>query len=266
MTRIAMIGVGNMGEALLAGLIRAGENPSDIVIAEKRDERAAEIVARYGVQATDAASSVASAETVFLVVKPQDMGSTLDLIASNVRPDAVVVSIAAGITTAFIEQKVASGTSVIRVMPNTPALVEQGMAGMSPGAHATAEHLARIGGYLAAIGRVVEVPESMQDAVTATSGSGPAYLFYVAEAMIAAAVELGLSPENARELTVQTLYGAATMLRATDEDPAVLRNNVTSPGGTTAAAIRTLDEHGVREAFAAALTAGRDRSIELAAG
>jgi pyrroline-5-carboxylate reductase len=201
-----------------------------------------------------------------LVVKPQDMGAVVDEIAGSVKPGALVVSLAAGITTEFLEQRLPAGTPVVRVMPNTPALVDQGMAAISPGAHCDDEHLAHAESLLSAVGKVVQVPEKHQDAVTAISGSGPAYIFYVTEAMIEAGVFLGLPRTTATELVVQTLYGAATMLRETGDHPSVLRENVTSPGGTTVAALRTLDDHKVRAAFISALEAARDRSHELASG
>ena len=155
---------------------------------------------------------------------------------------------------------------VVRVMPNTPALVDEGMSAVSPGAHCTPDHVALAVRLMACVGKVVEVPEKMQDAVTAISGSGPAYIFYTVEAMIEAGVGLGLPRRLATELTLQTVYGAATMLRETGEHPVVLRENVTSPAGTTAAALRVLEDHKVRAAFLSALEAARNRSIELAGG
>jgi pyrroline-5-carboxylate reductase len=263
---VAVIGAGVMGETLLSGLLRAGRAPSDLVVAERRKDRAAELREKYGVEVIGNVEAVEKADTVVLVVKPQDMGAVLDEIAGSVRPGALVVSLAAGITTEFLEQRLPKGTPVVRVMPNTPALVDQGMAAISPGAHCDDEHLAHAESLLSAVGKVVQVPEKHQDAVTAISGSGPAYIFYVTEAMIEAGVFLGLPRTTATELVVQTLYGAATMLRETGDHPGVLRENVTSPGGTTVAALRTLDDHKVRAAFISALEAARDRSHELASG
>jgi pyrroline-5-carboxylate reductase len=263
---VAVIGAGVMGETLLSGLLRAGRAPGDLVVAERRPERAAELREKYGVEVIGNVEAVERADTVVLVVKPQDMGAVVDEIAGSVKPGALVVSLAAGITTEFLEQRLPAGTPVVRVMPNTPALVDQGMAAISPGAHCDDEHLAHAESLLSAVGKVVQVPEKHQDAVTAISGSGPAYIFYVTEAMIEAGVFLGLPRTTATELVVQTLYGAATMLRETGEHPSVLRENVTSPGGTTVAALRTLDDHKVRAAFISALEAARDRSHELASG
>ena len=263
---VAVIGAGVMGETLLSGLLRAGRSPADLVVAERRPDRAAELRAKYGVEVIGNVEAVEKADTVVLVVKPQDMGAVVDEIAGSVKPGALVVSLAAGITTEFLEQRLPAGTPVVRVMPNTPALVDQGMAAISPGAHCDDEHLAHAESLLSAVGKVVQVAEKHQDAVTAISGSGPAYIFYVTAAMIEAGVFLGLPRTTATELVVQTLYGAATMLRETGDHPSVLRENVTSPGGTTVAALRTLDDHKVRAAFISALEAARDRSHELASG
>jgi len=263
---IAILGGGVMGETLLSGLLRAGRAVDDVVITERRPPRAAELADRYGVKVLDNLTAVAQAETVVTVVKPQDMSALLEEISGAVRPGALVVSIAAGITTAFVEQRLPAGTAVVRVMPNTPALVDEGMAAISAGSHCDAEHLARAEALLAATGKVVEVPEYHQDAVTAISGSGPAYIFYVVEAMIEAGVLLGLPRTTSTELVVQTLYGAATMLRETGTHPTVLREQVSSPAGTTMAALRQLDDHKVRAAFLTAMEAARDRSRELSSG
>ncbi len=263
---VAILGAGVMGETLLSGLLRAGWTPDQVVITERRPERAAELAQRYGVEATTNAKAAAGTDTVVLVVKPQDIGALLEEVRDHVRPGALVVSIAAGITTAFVEERLPDGVAVVRVMPNTPALVDQGMAAISPGRHCDADHLARAEALLAATGKVLQVPEYHQDAVTAISGSGPAYIFYVVEAMIEAGVLLGLPRSTSTELVVQTLYGAATMLKETGEHPTVLREQVSSPAGTTMAALRQLDDHKVRAAFLTAMEAARDRSRELSSG
>ena len=177
----------------------------------------------------------------------------------------MLISLAAGITTDYIETHIPEGIAVVRVMPNTPALVDEGMAAISPGTHCDEEHLALAERMLSVTGRVVRVPEKQQDAVTAISGSGPAYLFFVVEAMIEAGVHLGLPRSTATELVVQTVVGSAKLLRETGTHPTVLREQVTSPGGTTAAAIRQLEDHKVRAAFITAMEAARDRSVALAA-
>ena len=266
MALVAIFGAGVMGEALLAGLIRSGRSTGELLVAERRPDRAAELQAKYSVEVVSNTAAAARADTLVFVVKPQDMGALCDEIAQHVRPGALVVSLAAGITTEFLESRLPDGVPVVRVMPNTPALVDEGMAAISAGAHCDEAHLAEVEALLRAVGKVVRVEEKHQDAVTAISGSGPAYLFYVAEAMIEAGVFLGMPRATASELVVQTIYGAATMLRETGEHPSVLRENVTSPGGTTVAALRTLDDHKVRAAFISALEAARDRSHELASG
>jgi len=262
---VAIIGAGVMGETLLSGLIRGGRDVADLLVGEKRPERAAELRERYGVRVV-ANTEAAGADTVVLVVKPQDMADVLAEIAPHLRPGQLLVSLAAGIPTRAIEKHIPDGVAVVRVMPNTPALVDQGMAAISPGSHCDAEHLARARDLLAATGKVVEVAEYHQDAVTAISGSGPAYIFYVVEAMIEAGVLLGLPRGMSTELVVQTLYGAATMLKETGEHPTVLREQVSSPAGTTIAALRQLDDHKVRAAFLTAMEAARNRSRELSAG
>jgi pyrroline-5-carboxylate reductase len=255
-----------MGETLLSGLLRAGWAASDLLITERRPERAAELADRYGVQVLGHVEAARAADTLVLVVKPQDLESLLSEISGSLRPDALVVCIAAGITTSFVEQRLPAGVPVVRVMPNTPALVDQGMAAVSPGSYCTEEHLEHVEDLLRATGKVLRVPEYQQDAVTAISGSGPAYIFYVVEAMIEAGVLLGLPRSTSTELVVQTLYGAATMLRETGEHPTVLREQVSSPAGTTMAALRQLDDHKVRAAFLTAMEAARDRSRELSSG
>jgi len=263
---VSIIGVGVMGETLLSGLVRAGTPASDLLVCEKRAERAQELTDKYGVAVTGDMARVAGSDTVALVVKPQDMGDVLDELGPHLRPGQLLVSLAAGITTAFVEERVPEGVAVVRVMPNTPALVDEGMAAISPGTHCDEQHLARAEKLLSATGRVVRVPEKQQDAVTAISGSGPAYLFFVVESMIEAGVHLGLPRTTATELVVQTVVGSAKLLRETGEHPTVLREQVTSPGGTTAAAIRELEDHKVRAAFITAMEAARNRSRDLASG
>jgi pyrroline-5-carboxylate reductase len=265
-TMIAVIGAGKMGEALVSGLLKAGTSPDDLLITERYEERANELSARYGVKSVSNADAARQADTIVLAVKPQDMDVLLAELAPLVSPDRLIVTIAAGITTSAIERKLAEGVPVVRVMPNTPALVGEAMSAVAAGAHASAEHLERAEELFRPVGKVVRVPESQLDAVTALSGSGPAYVFYLVEAMTDAGILLGLPRSLAHELIVQTVFGAAVMLRETGEHPVALREAVTSPAGTTIAAIRELENHGVRAAFLAALEAARDRSRELAAG
>ncbi len=262
----AIIGAGVMGETLLSGLVRAGRRVDNLMVGEKRPERAAELEERYGVSVVSNVEAAAKADTVALVVKPQDMAAVLEEIAGVLRPGQLVVSLAAGITTAFIESRVPAGVAVVRVMPNTPALVDEGMAAISPGSHCDEAHLREAESLMGSTGRVLRIPERQQDAVTAISGSGPAYIFFVVESMIEAGVHLGLPRTTATELVVQTVVGSAKMLRETGTHPVVLREQVTSPGGTTASALRELEIHRVRAAFLAAMEAARDRSRELAEG
>jgi pyrroline-5-carboxylate reductase len=262
---LAILGAGVMGETVLSGLLRAGWHADQIVATDRRLERQHELTARYGIKMLENTEAVAEAETVILVVKPQDMSDLLSEIAESIKPGTLVVSLAAGVDTTFIESRLPEGVAVVRVMPNTPAQVDEGMAAISPGSHSTQDHLDRVTEILSATGRVITVPERYQDAVTAISGTGPAYLFFVVEAMIEAGVHLGLPRDTATELVVQTMLGSAKLLRETGEHPTVLRERVTSPGGTTAAAVRQLEDHKVRAAFLRAMEAARDRSRELAA-
>ncbi len=266
MSTVAIFGAGVMGETLLSGLLRSGRSPGELIITERRQERADELAAKYGVRILGNAEAAEAAHTLVLVVKPQDMASLIEEIAPHVHEDNLVVSLAAGITTEFLETRLPQGRAVIRVMPNTPALVDQGMAAISGGSRVSHDQLREAESLLAAVGKVVEVPEKLQDAVTAISGSGPAYIYYVVEAMIEAGVVLGMPRATATELVVQTLYGAATMMKETGQHPTVLREQVTSPGGTTAAALRELDDQKVRAAFIRAMEAAAQRSHDLAAG
>ncbi|HEX8004722.1 MAG TPA: pyrroline-5-carboxylate reductase [Mycobacteriales bacterium] len=262
MTALAILGAGKMGEALLSGLLRAGTDPATVVVTVRREERAAALRSRYGVEVVPNADA-ARADTVLLAVKPQDMDALLREV--TVAPTQLVVSMAAGIPTAFVEKRLGP-VPVVRVMSNTPVLVDAAMSAVSAGAHATEEHLARTEELLGHVGRTIRVPESQQDAVTALSGSGPAYFFYLVEAMIDAGILLGLPRAVAAELIVQTALGSALMLRDTGEHPVKLREAVTSPAGTTINAVRELEKHSVRAALIAAIEAARDRSQELASG
>jgi pyrroline-5-carboxylate reductase len=276
-TMIAILGTGKMGEALLSGLLRAGRPPSAVVAAVRREERAAELRDRYGIQVTDATSAAKLADTLVLAVKPQDMGRLLDEIAPAVAPDTLVISVAAGITTAFIARRLRPGglsdpgesgnpvNPVVRVMSNTPVLVDEAMSVISAGSGAGEEHLRRAEELLRPVGKVLRIPESQQDAATALSGSGPAYVYYLVESMVDAGILLGMARGTALEMVTQAVYGAATMLRDSGEHPVILREAVTSPGGTTISAIRELERHGVRAAFLAAIEAARDRGRELGA-
>jgi len=263
---VAILGAGVMGSTLLSGLVRSGRDVADLVITGRNTERAEELASASGVRLMGNVDAATVADTVVLVVKPQDMSALLAEIRDHVRPGALVVSLAAGITTAFLEERLPAGTAVVRVMPNTPALVDEGMAAISPGQACDEVHLVEAEELLRSCGKVLRIPEKHQDAVTAISGSGPAYIFYVVEAMIEAGVLLGLPRGTSTELVVQTLFGAATMLKETGQHPTVLREQVSSPGGTTMAALRQLDDHKVRAAFVTAMEAAAERSKQLASG
>jgi pyrroline-5-carboxylate reductase len=265
MKSIAVLGAGKMGEALLAGLAKSGHPTDQLCFTERHPERALEVTERHGVRWLDVAGAAQAADTVVVAVKPQDIEALLAELAAVIRPDTLVVSICAGLPTALFERRLPERTPVIRVMPNTPMLIGEAMSAISPGRYATEEHLAEVTTMLSSVGRVVRVPESQQDNVTALSGSGPAYFFYLVEAMIEAGVLLGMNRQLATDLIVQSAVGAAHMLRQTGEHPTVLREAVTSPAGTTAVAVRKLDEHRTRAAITAALEAARDRSVELGA-
>lgn len=258
---IAVIGGGFMGEALISGLLIDQENR--VVVAEKSAARADYIRDSYGVAIADPEDAVAEANVVMVVVKPADVPAVLKGISPHLDSDATVVSLAAGVTLSTLSANLPEGTPVVRVMPNTPALVAEGMCAMSPSSECSDEARREVATLLRGLGKVVEVPESQQDAVTAVSGSGPAYVFAFVEALIDGGVLVGLPRATARELAIQTLVGSAALLKETGEHPAILRENVTSPGGTTAAALRQLEDKGFASAVLAAVEAARNRSREL---
>lgn len=259
---VAILGGGKIGEALLAGLVRTAHEPSEVVVSERYPDRADYLADTYGVRVVPAAEA-AVAGVLVVAVKPQDVDAVLADIAPVVGTDQLVVSVAAGITAERLEAGLPDGVPVVRCMPNTPALLGEGMTALAPGSHATTDHLDTAEALLGAVGRVVRVQEAQLDAVTALSGSGPAYFFLLAEAMIEAGVMLGLPRPLATELVTQTALGSATMLRDSGEQASQLREAVSSPAGTTIAALRELENHGVRAAILAAAEAAARRSAEL---
>jgi pyrroline-5-carboxylate reductase len=263
---IAILGAGKMGEALISGLLRAGRSPTGVLAVARRAERAAQLRETYGIDLVTAAEAAKSADTLVITVKPQDMSVLLDEIAPHVPADRLIISVAAGIPTSMIERRLGQDIPVIRVMSNTPVLVDEAMSVISAGRHAGEEHLRRAEQLLRPVGTVMRIPESQQDAATALSGSGPAYVYFLVEAMVDAGILLGIPRATAMEMVTQAVFGAATMLRDTGEHPVILREAVTSPGGTTINAIRELERHGVRAAFLAAIEAARDRGAELGSG
>jgi pyrroline-5-carboxylate reductase len=266
--KIAILGAGRIGESLISGLLSSDwREPSEVFATTRRAERVADLRERYGIEATlSNHDAVAGAALVVIAVKPQDIDGLLGEIGTLILPEQTVLSVAAAIPTARIERRLSDGVPVVRAMPNTPSTVHEGIAGLCAGAHAGDEHLDLAEEALAHLGAVVRVPEQAMDAITAVSGSGPAYFALLAEAMIEAGILLGLSREISTQLVVQTMLGTAKQLRDEKMHPVELREMVTSPGGTTIAAIRELEIAGVRAAFLNAIQAAMVRARELAAG
>jgi pyrroline-5-carboxylate reductase len=263
--QVAVIGAGVMGEALISALITYGISPSAITISEKREERAVELIGRYKVLNAKLSENVANCDLILLVVKPQDLQSVLQEIKADIRKGCLIISFVAGKQINFISEQIgASANPIIRVMPNTPTLVNAGMSAISCSDAVSKEERDFVLGFLGAVGKVIEVDEALQDAVTATSGSGPAYFFRFVEAMVDGAVALGLSKEDATTLTIQTIVGAAKLLNDSGDSPTTLREKVTSPNGTTFAALNSFDGSDISGIVAKAMKAARDRSQELA--
>jgi pyrroline-5-carboxylate reductase len=263
--RVAILGAGVMGEMVLGGLLRTGIDPADVVVSVRRPERAAELIVTHAVAVADAATAASGADVIVLGAKPQDMSALLAQIADAVQPGAVVISLAAGLPTTYFEEQLPEAR-VVRTMPNTPGTVGAGMTAVAAGASADAAAIAVVHQVMGTVGRVLDVPESQIDLVTAVSGSGPAYVFLLAESMSQAAVELGLDHELAAELVRQTVVGAAALLNASDVAPEQLRARVTSKNGTTHAAVTVLEERGIRPAMTEAMAAAVTRAKELSAG
>ncbi|GGQ52439.1 pyrroline-5-carboxylate reductase [Couchioplanes azureus] len=265
MTVVAVLGAGKIGELVLSGLLRAGWPADKLLVTTRRPARGEELHERYGIRAVGNADAVAQADVLAIAVKPQDAGALLADIGPAIPAGKLVVSLCAGLPTSFFAARLPEGTPVVRVMTNTPALVDEAMTAISAGPHATGDHLAVAEKMFKPLGATIRVPESQQDAVTALSGSGPAYFYLLVEAMVDAGILLGLPRQVAHDLIVQTAIGSAVMLRDSGEHPVKLREAVTSPAGTTISAIRELENHGVRAALLAALEAARDRAREIAA-
>lgn len=267
MTRIAVVGGGRIGEALIAGLRKSGTEPSDIVVIEAVESRAAELAKKYCILSTSLDIGCEGADVIVVAVKPGDVPAVVDRIGDAISDsvhESIVVSLAAGVPTSVLENKLSAGSPVVRVMPNTAMLVGQGVSAACKGRYARDEHLEQVVRIMESVGAVVVVEESKMDAVTAVSGSGPAYFFLLAEAMVDSAVEQGLPRDVALRLAAGTAMGAGAMLTAGGDGPADLRAAVCSPGGTTAAAIRRLEAGGFRSAVADAVEASATRSMELA--
>lgn len=263
--RVTFIGAGNMAGALIQGLIRTGTVPPDQIVAADPDEdRLRTLGAELAVYTTTSnAEALRDADVVVLATKPQVFERVLPVVAEGLRSDSLVISIAAGVSTSLIEASLPSHTRVVRTMPNTPALVGAGATAIAGGAHALAADLALAEALFQSVGICVRVPEAQIDAVTGLSGSGPAYVFAMIEALRDAGVREGLSEETALQLASQTVFGAARLLLEGDESPETLRERVTSPGGTTRAGLDALATGGFAEALAGAVRAATRRSHEL---
>lgn len=266
MARLAVLGAGVMGTAILRALLDAGAYAARDVRASTLDPDSRRYLADdLGVAVVDNRTAVSGAEVVLVSVKPDAVVPLLREVRDDLPDGTLIISVAAGVTLDTLETELPEGTAVVRVMPNTPALIREGMLAMSAGKECRRRHVERAQELLAHCGSVLTVPEKQQDAVTGLSGSGPAYLFAFADALIEAGVVQGLPRPVATELAVQTLYGAAALLRRDGEHPAILRERVTSPGGTTAAGLRVLDAAGLRAAVVDAVEAATRRSRELGA-
>jgi pyrroline-5-carboxylate reductase len=259
-SKVGIVGAGIIGEALIEVLLRSGLSKESLFIAEKRQERKDEIINKYGVSEI---KDYGSLDAILLAVKPQDFMSTLETISDFLSGSPLIVSFAAGIKIKSIEEKLGKGSRVIRVMPNIPMVMGRGMSAMSLGSSVNTSDQDWVKGFLSKAGEVIVVDESLQDAVTATSGSGPAYFFAFTEAVVGAARRLGISQEDAVTLASQTLIGAALMVEKSGKELKTLRENVTSPNGTTAAALKSFADSGLEELVYKAIKAANDRSIEL---
>ncbi len=268
--KIAFLGCGSMNEAIMAGLLAAGFPKTDVTATVRRRERAAELAKRYGVtvmatgEEDDAnQQAVRGASLVILGVKPVGIADLARGIAPALSPTAVVVSVAAAVSIAQLERALPAGQPVIRTMPNTPARLGRGVVSVSGGTHALREHIEKVKGLFDSLGLIIEVPEDQVDAVSAVSGSGPAYAFYLAEAMADAGTRLGLDPDLALRLARETVVGAGFMLAEPGADPMALRRAVTSPNGTTERAIATFEERGLPGIIADGARAAAERSKDI---
>ena len=259
-SKVGIVGTGIIGEALIEVLLRSGLSKDSLFIAEKRQERRDEISSKYGVSEI---KDYGSLDAILFAVKPQDFMTTLETISNSLSDSPLIVSFAAGIKIKSIEEKLGKGSRVIRVMPNTPMVMGRGMSAISLGSTVTSDDQNWVKGILSNAGEVIVIDESLQDAVTATSGSGPAYYFAFTEAVVGAARRLGIAQEDAVTLASQTLIGAALMVEKSGKELKTLRENVTSPNGTTAAALKSFADSDLEELVYQAMKAANDRSVEL---
>ena len=264
--KIGFLGAGNMAEALIRGLLKSSlVDVNSLRVSDVSEGRLRCFKESYSLKTFQLnAPLVADSDILILAIKPQNMREVLREVRDMVRPDQTIISIAAGIPTSFIMEELQREARVVRVMPNTPALVLEGASAISLSPYATAEDLELARSIFSSVGKVVVVEERLMDAVTGLSGSGPAYLFLAMEAMREAGVDLGLPPEVAHLLVVQTFLGSARMVMETEEDPRALRQRVSSPGGTTLAGLKVLEERGFPDILKKAIEAAAQRSKELA--
>ena len=260
---VAVLGAGSMGEILAEGLVRAGWETENIVLLVRREERAREAERRTAIQATlDPAVAIDERDVLVIAVKPKDVEHLLRQIETLVRPGQVVVSLVAGVPLGVFEEAL-EDVAVVRAMPNTPAAVDEGMTAFCAGSHADADALALADMVLSAVGETIRLSEDLLDAVTAVSGTGPAYVFLLAEALTEAAIREGLPHHAAEKLVIQTLRGAGALLSVSDKSAFRLRAEVTSPGGTTSAAMHMLEDGGFRALMERAVRSAAQRSREL---
>lgn len=262
--KIGFMGVGNMGEPILNAMIQSGVEAERISFAVRKPDRREALAEKYAIAPSSLEEMAASCEVLVLAIKPQDLESITSIISPLIKPHTLLISILAGKKTSKISELLGSHVRVIRVMPNTPTALGAGMAGVSKGSSATDSDVEFVLSFLKSCGKVVLLPEELQDALAATSGSGPAYIFAFAEAMINGAIELGLNPEIATELTHQTILGAARMLNESGESASTLREKVTSAKGMTFEGLKVLSDGGLNTLVARAMSAARNRSQELA--
>ena len=262
--KIAIVGAGNMGVALMKGLMDGGAKPENIVVTTKRESRGKALAETHGVEASSSnAEAVAGADLVILSVKPQVFAGVLEELRGVDSRHALFISVAAGVTTETIQSALGEGARVVRAMPNTPALVNQSATAIAPGRHASPEDLQLAEAVLAKIGTTVIVEEKHLDAVTGLAGSGPAYVMLIIEAFSDAGVKVGLPREIAQALAVQTIRGSAALLLHTGEHPAKLKDQVTSPGGTTIAGLHAMEQGGLRTTIINAVESATNRAKEL---
>lgn len=269
--KIAFLGCGSMGEAIMTGLLSSRRDQWTVVATTRTEARASQLRATHGIAATSTAqnpfANIEAAQDASIVVlgtKPYGIASLVRVVAGSLSPNTVVITVAAATSLDYVQQELPPSQPLVRAMPNTPLKVGRGVVGLTGGEYATAEHIRQAAEIFEASGVVIEVPEALQDAVSAISGSGPAYVFYLAEAMASAARNLGIDPETAAVLARHTVIGAGTLLEQSESSPEALRRAVSSPNGTTERAIATFETHKFAEIISKGATAATVRAAEMA--